>query len=401
MTPPTASRLWSVVLAIALFPGSADAQDDVWRLVDEFRFAGSAELPLGSVDRLVPGPDGSVYVAGRGDVAIHVLGPDGGYDGAIGRIGDGPGEFRISPNIGIRADTLWALDRLLRRVSRFGLTGDLIDTRSFPAVRSGKAFLLDAHALLADGTLLLLESITSDWTGEDLSRGQEVRVLSIDGEDGGSVARLEVSTIWLRFALPGDVMMATQQPWSTHDLLAVSPRGDGFVVVAGRGTDEEEGSYTLTWFDTEGRPTRSASVAVRAARLSRDEIDSFREGMAEGLAARMNWDVASARRTLSDSLYTPDYLPAVESMTRSLSAGAVLWGPDGTTWVRHRDIEGARWLVFDTSGERIADVEAPDDLVIHHVGTDHVWGVWEDALDIPHVYRYRLRKERGPAPDDA
>ena len=377
---------------MCLIPTVAAAQGEAWQLEDEFRFEGSADLPLGSIDGLVVGSEGSIHVTGRGDVAIHVLGDDGRYVGTIGRRGDGPGEFRASPEIGVSGDTLWALDRLLRRVSRFTLSGDFIDSRPIPWIVSNKGDSFQPASRLADGTLLMSEVVGSHWSDDDLSEGQKIRLLSTDGRDGGEVVTLDVSTLWLRMALAGDVMMATLQPWSTHDLLATSPRGDGFVVVTGRGADEPEGSYKLDWFDTEGWLTRSASVPFRAARLTRSEIDSLRDGLAEGLAPRMATSVRDARRALSEVLYTPDYLPAVESMNRSLSMGAVVLGMDGTTWVRHRDVEGARWLVLDRSGAITAEVETPEDLVVHHISADHVWGVREDALGIAWISRFRIRK---------
>ena len=377
---------------MCLIPTVAAAQGEAWQLEDEFRFEGSADLPLGSIDGLVVGSEGSIHVTGRGDVAIHVLGDDGRYVGTIGRRGDGPGEFRASPEIGVSGDTLWALDRLLRRVSRFTLSGDFIDSRPIPWIVSNKGDSFQPASRLADGTLLMSEVVGSHWSDDDLSEGQKIRLLSTDGRDGGEVVTLDVSTLWLRMALAGDVMMATLQPWSTHDLLATSPRGDGFVVVTGRGADEREGSYKLDWFDTEGWLTRSASVPFRAARLTRSEIDSLRDGLAEGLAPRMVTSVRDARRALSEVLYTPDYLPAVESMNRSLSMGAVVLAMDGTTWVRHRDVEGARWLVLDRSGAIVAEVETPEDLVVHHISADHVWGVREDALGIAWISRFRIRK---------
>ncbi len=386
------SRLSLLAIAMCLIPASAVAQGGAWRLEDEFRFAGSSDLPLGSIDRLVVGPRGSVHVTGRGETAIHILTSDGRYQGAIGQRGDGPGEFRVSPEIGVRGDTLWALDRLLRRVSRFTLSGDFIDSRPFAGIVSTKGNSFQPASRLADGTLLMSEVVGSHWTEEDLSRGKEIRLLATDGRDRGEVVTLDVSTIWLRLELAGDAMMATQQPWSIHDLLAASARGEGFVALTGRGTDEAEGRYTLTWFDTEGRAMRSASVPFRAARLTGAEVDPLRDGLGEGLAPRMGMSVRDARRALSEVLYTPDYLPAVESMNRSLSMGAVVLAADGTTWVRHRDVSGARWLVLDRSGAIMAEVEAPDDLVIHHVDADHVWGVREDALDIPWVSRFRIRK---------
>lgn len=381
-----------LALAMCLIPTVAAAQGEAWQLEDEFRFGGSSDLPLGSIDRLVAGPEGSIHVTGRGDEAIHVLGRDGRYVGTIGRRGEGPGEFRASPEIGVSGDTLWALDRLLRRVSRFTLSGDFIDSRPIPGIVSNKGNSFQPASRLADGTLLMSEVVGSHWTDDDLSEGQKIHLLTTDGRDGGAVVTLDVSTLWLRMALAGDVMMATLQPWSTHDLLATSPQGDGFVVVTGRGADEPEGSYKLDWFDTEGRLTRSASIPFRAARLTRAEIGSFSDRLAGGLAPRMAMTVRDARRALSEVLYTPDYLPAVESMNRSLSMGAVVLATDGTTWVRHRDVEGARWLVLDRSGTIVAEVVAPEDLVIHHIGVEHVWGVREDPLGIPWIYRFRIRK---------
>lgn len=393
---PSVRRRVLAAFAFLGVPVAANAQDNAWQLVDEFRFDGSSELPLGSIDQLVPGPDGSVFVAGQGHVAIHVLSRDGQYERAMGREGDGPGEFRTTPQIGLLADTLWALDRRLRRVSQFGLSGDLVGGRQLRAVQSNKGFLLNPTALLANGTALLMESVGTHWSAEYLSEGAEVRLLSIDDGNSDDILRLAVSTVWLRLSLSNETIAATVQPWSVHDLLAVSPRGDGFVVVSGRGTENESGRYTLTWFDVDGGPTRSAFVSFDGVELAQTVIDSLREGLAEGLAEQMRLDLRSMRRALSETLYTPQFLPGVEAVTRSASGGAAIVAMDGTTWVRHRDVAGTRWLVFDRSGERIAEVEAPNDLVIHHVGVEHVWGVREDALGIPLVYRYRLQKERQP-----
>lgn len=376
-----------------VLPTMVEAQTPVWELVGEFRFIGSDSLPLSYIETLIEGPGGAVYVVGRGDASIHVLGSTGRYQGTVGREGDGPGEFRVPPRIGIAEGILWALDRISGRITRFSPAGDFLDAERIPSVLSTEGLSMVPIGVLKGGKGVFLESASSS----EISGAQrsEVRVASLDPrgstESDGTLS-LDKSTLDLRFSLPNGMSVGTFQPWSTSDLLALSPRGDGFVIVRSRGADGEIGRYELEWFDAGGTTVRSRFVDFRAAPLEDEAIDSFLHGTSEGFAARFGLSVRSVRRTIESELYTPEYLPGVAATRRGWSGGGLLVATDGTTWVRQQDAEGVRWIVFDQTGATVAHLLAPDDLVLQHVDGEGVWGVREDQFGTPIVYRYMIAR---------
>ncbi len=372
-----------------------NGQVEFWSLVDEMRLSGSDSLPFGRILSVAIGPDRSVFVTGTGDVAVHLLGPDGDYRGTVGREGDGPGEFRTTPSIGIRNDTLWAIDSAQRLVHYFHLAGRIVGARRVPDASSARGLGMMPIALLDGERFLLLESAGSTQVAEAEPEGRFERELALLlAETGGvvDVVALDASTLWLQFELPGGIVAATPQPWSTIDLLAVSPNGDGFVVVRGRGTERRAGRYLLQWFDTDGRTKGARSVEFVAADLRKSEIKSFLDGVSEGFAARSRGDSESVRRTIADALYTPEYLPGVRSDARNWSGGGVLMAADGTTWVAQQDSDGMRWRVFDPMTQELAKVGAPEDLSLRYVGREYVWGVREGEFGTPDLYRYRISR---------
>lgn len=398
---PSSDRRWArlgvlSMCGCALWGPSADrlnGQVDSWALVEELRLPGSESLPFSTILSAVIGADGSAYLAGPGDLAIHVLAPNGEYRGAIGREGDGPGEFRTPPSIGIRNDTLWAVDRGQRNVSYFSLAGSNVGARRVPSISSARGLRMMPVALLDGGGVLLLESATSSEAKESAGKlERELAVLSAETDEVVDVEKLDASTLWLEFELPGGTFAATEQPWSTQDLLTVSPNGDGFLVVRGRGTEQREGQYLLQWLDAGGKTRAARSVGFVAAQLQKSAIESFVNGTSSGFSARLGGNAGSVRRSISEALYTPGYLPGVGTVSRDWSGGGVLLAVDGTTWVRQQDIDGIRWVVFDQFAQELAHVAAPEDLVLRHVGTEYAWGVREGAFGAPEIYRYRISR---------
>ncbi|WP_425153611.1 6-bladed beta-propeller [Candidatus Palauibacter sp.] len=146
------THLWVLCSCWSLLWGSStnalNGQVESWSLVDEMRLSGSDSLPFGRILSVVIGPDGSAFVTGTGDVAVHVLAPNGDYQGTVGGEGDGPGEFRTPPSIGIRSDTLWAIDRAQRRVNYFTLAGRSVGARRVPDALSARGLGMEPGSSL-------------------------------------------------------------------------------------------------------------------------------------------------------------------------------------------------------------------------------------------------------------
>jgi hypothetical protein len=74
---------------------------------------------------------GNIYVLDNGDRAIQVFSPDGRHLRAIGGNGSGPGEFRDPAGFSVLGDSLLVTyDRVLQRLTWFGMDGQLVATRS-------------------------------------------------------------------------------------------------------------------------------------------------------------------------------------------------------------------------------------------------------------------------------
>lgn len=255
---------------------------------------------------------------------------------------------------------------------------------------------MEPMALLDGGAVLLLESAPSSRAAEAESEGRVELALALLFGDAGrvvDVTALDASTLWLQFELRGGLAAATVQPWSTIDLLAISPGGDAFVVVRGRGTERPGGRYLLEWFDPDGGTGGARSVEFVAADLQKSEVESFLDGMSEGFASRFGGNPESVRGTIEEALYTPEYLPGVRADARNESGGGVLIAADGTTWVRQQYADGTRWRVFGATTEEVAQVGAPEDLSLRYVGREYVWGVREGRFGTPELYRYRIARE--------
>jgi hypothetical protein len=98
---------------------------------------------------LTTAPDGTVFVADRGAHHINVFNPDGTWRQALGKEGQGPGEFTGLRHITVAGGLLVAFDTRNRRFSHWTLAGDHVADHNPEVTRS-----LSSLYGLADGTLV-------------------------------------------------------------------------------------------------------------------------------------------------------------------------------------------------------------------------------------------------------
>lgn len=82
----------------------------------------TSQYLLNRVTQVSVGPDGRVVIVDLGEHVIQQFDSAGGYLGSIGREGRGPGEFQ-GIAVGWLADTLYAIDAALGRVTYFDAGG--------------------------------------------------------------------------------------------------------------------------------------------------------------------------------------------------------------------------------------------------------------------------------------
>lgn len=124
--------LWVVVvlLATSVVAGARVSAQQRAASAEPFRFrevlvlgddeSASAEYLFEDPAHVRTDADGRIYMAEHRGTRVRLFGPDGGYLGALGREGDGPGEFRDVLAIAVdAAGRLVVYDRALRRITRF------------------------------------------------------------------------------------------------------------------------------------------------------------------------------------------------------------------------------------------------------------------------------------------
>ena len=89
-----------------------------------------------------------------------------------------------------------------------------------------------------------------------------------------------------------------------------------------------------------------------------------------------------AERDLGGGIMIPDTLPAI---------GRIHLDSDDRLWVEeyvapYEDREPS-WWVFDREGIAVATATIPPEFEVHHVGSQHMLGIWRDSLDVPYVDR--------------
>jgi hypothetical protein len=302
---------------------------------------GDAEYEFQSIADAERLDDGSIVVADALAAELRVFDAAGRYVRAIGRNGEGPGEFRNLTAVWRHHDSLAAWDAALRRVSVFDREGNLGRIIAFTA-SPGDGLRPSALATLADGSFLVHASgVITPALGEGIHRaeGQVVRY-SANGEPGRVIS-----------ALPGEEWVG-MTPASGGLLLAPRPfRRDGYVAMSGtRIYVGDSDRFDITVFTVDGVLRQRIRIAGAMHPLTQEDASAHIENT---LAAQSNEERRQrVRRTLEQMPY-PETYPAFAGL---------LTDDDGHLWVA----ESARavtdeiaWNVFDSSGRWLGRVITP------------------------------------------
>jgi hypothetical protein len=338
---------------------------------------------LNRVTQVSVGPDGRVLVVDPGEMVIRQFDSLGRYVGAIGRRGRGPGEFQ-SIAVGWLADTLYAIDAALGRVSYFDGSGKFLRDSLLPRfdLPDAKSSLVVVR-LLRGGRAIGIPPITS--------RGSDPRaplVRPVAGLGPAGVRRLATIGVW-----PGEVILIAppRQDWGPI-LVPGSPLGrlvtrghlwtttpSGTLLLANADPAEHEFVVTAITFDGDTAfrrvfgydpmpvPERLVdSLVLRQARVLR------------GIPLRV------AERSVRDAFRPIKDFPPVSH---------VLASADGQIWIGREDIPGRprRWVVLDAAGRPQFTTATPPGFSALAVGPDWIWGVVADSVGVPSVRKFVVK----------
>jgi len=352
----------------------AHAGIEPWRLEEDLRIGvveGEEPYMFGEVTGLIPTPDGGIWVLDGMAHELRLFDQDGAFVRAVGRNGQGPGEFGRNPCAfpGPNGE-IWV--EAGRRWQWFNPEGDLLGGQ--PVTRNIGCGI---QSWLPDGRFIAIASMYDPRTRE-----HESFFLVHDRDPSGEVVVADT-------AYSPVFPEAPRVDWVDDGGRARISVFMPFVHLAGR-TVGSNGDY---WISEGGGDFR-----IRRQTISWDTLvimerpyepfpipDSIRR---EEMPER-EWNGLKL-----DPEFDPDDVPLVFPPFDRLIPGT-----DGTLWVRRRIDDGAYGLdVFAPDGRFLGSVATPpefDRMLIYLITPDHMYGRVTDEMDVQYVVRLAIEKPGG------
>jgi hypothetical protein len=325
--------------------------------------------------------DGRIVVANGGSSELQVYDGAGRFLRAIGRSGEGPGEFGYLGGVDILSgDTLIALDIGLNRLVGFTADGEHLWTR--PLKDASGTWLAEA----SPGDFTVSGEVISLWATQDRTRLASAR----------PGTRFRESVAVLRHDVGGDI----------RDTIAVLP-GPEYAVIEGAG----------------GRPARTAAIlgrqlthapGERAVFLGTQERYEVAEYTLEGRLSRRFLDTAvdlTATRADFERFAAPmveqagDDAAAQQSVRAYLDLqpvpsqqpayGRLVMARTGELWISEAFSPFAtprEWRVVNTDTGAYVQITVPENFEVYDIGEDYILGRWRDALGVEFVRVHELRR---------
>ena len=314
--------------------------------------------------------DGGIVVSNRGSDEIRKFSSDGGFVGAAGGSGEGPGEFTNLLRIELAGDSLLGLD-WDGRMAIFGPDLGLVHTM-WPDPDVGEVRYLS-------GGMMVAEIAVPDYEAGGLARHPTVLVLfDLEGTSGDTIGWTPGREEYTSETLSAAPLFGKASVFDTH--------GDRVFVGSSHDMQIEE-------LNTSGDTVRILRIPDYPLALTAAQVRAERD-------ARLDIPLPPGVTVLP-----PHFVAALEDMpspeTRPAYAGMLL-DPTGAIWLRpFRGMsEGTGpepWLVFGPDGDWLGNVEIPENFRVMDIGVDEILGVWRDELGVEHPQVRNLDRSRLPA----
>lgn len=355
--------------------------------------------PLGPPDAVFPGdfgyvhtvvelPDGHVLVADPLGKALYRVDMDDGTRTVVGRVGEGPGEYRQPDAVWpIRGDSILLVDLGNARLVRIGpdlvfggsqpiavFAGDDAPVMVLPEAvdEEGNAYVpvLGGYPPPDSGAILRIGTTTA--TVDTVAR-YKLREYEITETDDGT------------YVIP--IRMSPQDAWGTA--------ADGSVVIA------RAGHYGVNWIARNGTVSHGdtipyARLPVTTAEMEEDLRASQRHG---GIVMDMGVreDGTTATNFSRGGFGPPDDEVDYDDYTwhdvkPAFHNANVRVDPLGRAWVRRHvpADSGTRYDLFDRGGRLVSALTLAGDRVVAGFGRAHVYIVAFNEFDLAFLERYRM-----------
>ncbi|HST58049.1 MAG TPA: hypothetical protein VLK84_05170, partial [Longimicrobium sp.] len=321
--------------------------------------------------------DGRIVVASSGTQQLHVFGADGRHLLAMGRDGDGPGEFRSIFFVGaMPGDSIATWDPVLSRFSVFSQAGRFV--RAVTPGSSSGAPLPRVLGLLPGARFVAAMTTGAAGIpapGKAARDTLEFQVVDASGALVGSLGRFP-GTEQIAF-VDGEGMLMRPLPFGQATVAAVH----GGMLYVGHGDRYEVSIH---------RPGAGLRSRIRGDRtrlpVTEGDIQAYRRelvtigGTQDGRAERQ-------LTQLLDGAPYPEKMPAMMALEVDT---------DGNVWVqetrRPGDAAAETWTVHSAEGAALGTVSVPRGLRVKQIGRDWILGLALDDAGGEHVRLHRLKR---------
>lgn len=391
MRTELATRLAVLVSTLALTacggdgsrdPSSHDMDGPRWMLRPEPLVrvgAGDGAQSLHRVTGAIRLADGRIAVANAGSHQVRIFGEDGTLLRDVGRVGDGPGEFRAPAWIGARGDTLVVWDIVASRLSRFLADGTFLTS----ATPEGVGMFAQVVGAYPDGSLLF-SSDMPEGDGPALKAGvrrEQALLLRVSAAGAlmDTVATVPATEQFVSLSDGGRGVRVEGLPFGRRTVMAIA--GDALYV----GTGEDAGIRTVRH---DGEMAEALRVPAARKRVTPADIDAYWTNLAT-LGERRSARTGDVRP--EGNVPYPDELPPYAALNADRA---------GRLWVGEsrlpREWEApATWWVFSPAGRLAATIELPPRLHVLDIGEDWLLARERDDAGRETVSVYQIAPHSG------
>jgi hypothetical protein len=330
--------------------------------------------------------EGGIVLANAGSGEIRFYSAEGEFVTAMGRKGEGPGEFQSPVLVGVlTGDTLVVVDSQLRRLSLIHPGEGTVESVRISDDLGGGGF---PQGMFADGSIVMGGGFywSSDG-GVQLSSGfsrrptgyrsadRQGELVSDFGEFPGSEFYMQVQS-----QSGGAISMRARLiPFGKYAMQAVGPD----FLYYGSGD-----SWEVKAFDPGGVLRRIYRMAVDPRPIQAADVESvIQEEIAEtGDPAR-----APEIRAGFEEMPLPETMPAFAGL--DVDAQGFLW----VERYRGPGDEGPEYEILDPEGQWVGRISLPQEVEILEIGTDYLLVLQRDELEVEYVKLYQLFRPEASA----
>lgn len=357
-------------------PAAADSSIRRAVLVRQAQLSLDSAPALTTVSQLVA-TDRYVFVGQSEEQEIVVYTVDGRFVRRIGRLGSGPGEFRSLRRFGLLFDTLWTIDWDQYRLSKFSLSGDLLDDRSLVQSAAASDTTTEVFSLMPEQLTTAGEVL--GWGGvaaHRMSDGSVTRapIVRYSLETGRSHTIGSYDLKYYGLYLP---RIVSTQPIETVTFVVYDGAGQRACIVE-RDLLARDGvaDVRVTCLTPAGDTAWQQSISYEPIPLMSAETDSVR------LSRVVRLRRYASEREIDAALYIPTHWPPV-------SEG--LAGADSRIWLRGPSRAGEiEYVVLDADGDGTTRISVPKSLRVLWADSTTAWAQALDEYDVPTVVRFSI-----------